>query len=144
MSPATTPAHRPRLMIADDDPVVQSLLGMSLAEEFDVVGVAADSEEAVALAQSSQPDAALVDVDMPKGGGLRAVREIVEVAPETAIVVLSGDEADPMVRELIQAGAVAYCRKGIDPHALAERLTSSIATLASGRAQSRTKRGPAQ
>jgi DNA-binding NarL/FixJ family response regulator len=116
----------PRLMIADDDPVVQSLLDMSLSQEFDVVGLAADGEQAVELARASQPDAALVDVEMPEGGGLRAVRGIHEVAPGTAIVVLSIDESDGVVRELIQAGATAYLRKGVEPHVLADALMDSI------------------
>jgi len=116
----------PRLMIADDDPVVQSLLDMSLSEEFDVVGLAADGEQAVELAKASKPDAALVDVEMPAGGGLRAVQGIHEVAPETAIVVLSVDESDGVVRELLQAGATAYLRKGVAPQVLADTLLDSI------------------
>jgi two-component system, NarL family, response regulator DesR len=116
----------PRLMIADDDPVVQSLLDMSLSEEFDVVGLAADGEQAVELAKASRPDAALVDVEMPAGGGLRAVQGIHEVAPETAIVVLSVDESDGVVRELLQAGATAYLRKGVAPQVLADTLLDSI------------------
>jgi DNA-binding NarL/FixJ family response regulator len=115
-----------RLMIADDDPVVQSLLDMSLSRVFDIVGLAADGEQAVALAKHCQPDAALVDVEMPGGGGLRAVSGIHEVAPETAIVVLSVDESDGLVRALLQAGAVAYLRKGVAPQVLAETLTDSI------------------
>lgn len=118
--------RRPRLMIADDDPVVQSVLGTSLGDEFEIVGVAVDSDEAIELAKSSQPDAALVDVEMPKGGGLHAVRGIRNVAPSTAIVVLSVDESDGVVRELIQAGAMAYCRKGVTPQALASSLAESI------------------
>lgn len=118
--------QRPLLMIADDDPVVQSMLDMSLSSRFEVVGVAADSDEAIELARVSQPDAAIIDVDMPKGGGLRAVRGILEVAPDTAIVVLSGDESDKVVRELIQAGAITYRRKGLAPDVLAESLTESI------------------
>lgn len=120
-------------MIADDDPVVRSMLGMSLGEAFEVVGVAADSEQAVELARTSQPDAAIVDVVMPKGGGLRAVRGILEVAPDTAIVVLSGDESDGSVRELMQAGAIAYRRKGVAPRLLAEALIESIDARASER-----------
>ena len=46
-----------------------------------------------------------------KGGGLRAVRGILEVAPDTAIVMLSGFGAEGVVRELIQGGAIAYRRK---------------------------------
>jgi DNA-binding NarL/FixJ family response regulator len=123
----------PRLMIADDDPAIQSLLDMSLSQEFDVVGLAADGEEAVELAKSSQPDAALVDVEMLEGGGLRAVRGIHEVAPDTAIVVLSVDESDGVVRELMQAGAVAYLRKGVEPQVLAYALMDSIDTHAAER-----------
>jgi len=126
MTPEATAGHRPRLIIADDDPVIRSMLGMSLNGGFEVVGVAADTEEAIELARINQPDAAIVDVDMPKGGGIGAVRGIVEVAPGTAIVVLSGDESDRLVRELMQAGAVAYRRKGVTPRVLAESLTESI------------------
>jgi len=125
---------RPRLMIADDDPVVRSMLGMALGTSFELVGVAADSEQAIELARVSQPDAAIVDVEMPKGGGLRAVRGIREVAPATAIVVLSGDESDGLVRELMQAGAIAYRRKGVAPTVLAQSLNESIKAHSDGRA----------
>jgi DNA-binding NarL/FixJ family response regulator len=134
MDLTNTPHHRPRLMIADDDPVTQSTLGMSLAGGFDVVGFAADSDEAVELARESQPDAAIVDVDMPKGGGLSAVRGILAVAPETAIVVLSADESDQLVRELIQAGAIAYRRKGVSLGLLAQSISDSIRARCAERA----------
>jgi DNA-binding NarL/FixJ family response regulator len=113
-------------LIADDDPVVRSMLGMSLGDEFDVVGVAADSEEAIELAGARRPDAALIDVVMPKGGGLRAVLGILEVAPATAIVMLSAYRTDGVVGELIQAGAIAYRRKGVPPRVLADALSESI------------------
>jgi DNA-binding NarL/FixJ family response regulator len=125
--------RRPRLMIADDDSVVRAMLEMSLEHEFDVIGVAGDGDDAVELARTSQPDAALVDVEMPNGGGLRAVSGIVEVAPDTAIVVLSGDEADKTVRDLIQAGATAYRRKGVTAQALAQSLIESIGAHAAER-----------
>jgi len=117
---------RPRLLIADDDPVVRSMMSMALGEAFEVVGVAEDGEQAIAVADASKPDVALLDVDMPKGGGLGAVRGILEVSPDTAIVVLSGDESDGLVRELVQAGAVAYRRKGVSPHELTASLMGSI------------------
>ena len=47
----TGAAHRPRLMIADDDPVVRAMLANSLGEEFEVVGVASDGEQAIELGQ---------------------------------------------------------------------------------------------
>jgi CheY-like chemotaxis protein len=123
-------AGRPRLLIADDDPLVRTMLVTALEDDFEVVGLACDGEQAVELARMSQPDAALVDVEMPMGGGLAAVRGIVEFAPGTAIVVLSIDEHDATVRLMMKAGAVAYRRKGNDPHSLARSLTDSIDALA--------------
>jgi two-component system NarL family response regulator len=113
-------------MIADDDPVVLSILSTSLGRHLEVVGLASDAEQAIELARISQPDVALVDVEMPKGGGLHAVRGIVEVAPKTAIVVLSADESDEVVRELISAGAMTYLRKGVATQELLESLSESI------------------
>jgi DNA-binding NarL/FixJ family response regulator len=126
---------RPRLIIADDDPVVQSILEMSLSGEFDVIGVASDSDEAIALAIEGQSEVAIVDVDMPKGGGLTAVRGILKVAPHTAIVVLSSDESDAGVRELMQAGAMTYQRKGVRHELLVQALNDSIIACANGRAE---------
>jgi NarL family two-component system response regulator LiaR len=126
---------RPRLIIADDDPVVRSSLSMLLGAAFDVVGVARDSDEAIDLARESQPDAAIVDVDMPKGGGLRAVQGILDAAPDTAIVVLSGDESDAAVRELILAGAMSYQRNGVERDLLAQSLHNSISARANARVQ---------
>jgi two-component system nitrate/nitrite response regulator NarL len=113
-------------MIADDDLIITTLLGASLDREFELVGVAGDGEEAIELAGATQPDVALIDVQMPKGGAGRAVPGILKVAPQVAIVVLSGDEAGPVVQELIAAGAGAFCRKGIDPDELAGVLRSAV------------------
>ena len=114
----TYPAH-PTLLIADDDDVVRSMLSLTLERHFDIVGAARDSDQAIALAQAAQPDVALIDVQMPGGGGLRAIHGISEVSPDTAAVVLSGDEFEPLVRELMIAGAMTYVRKGIAPAELA-------------------------
>jgi DNA-binding NarL/FixJ family response regulator len=115
-----SPAH-PTLLIADDDAVVRSMLSLTLDHQFDIVGAARDSDQAIALAQAAQPDVALIDVQMP-GGGLRAIQGIADVSPDTAAVVLSGDEFDPMVRELMMAGAMSYVRKGIAPADLTQLL----------------------
>ena len=114
------------LLIADDDPVVRSMLSMGLEQRFEIVAAVEDAAQAVEAAAAGHPDAAVVDVDMPKGGGQRAVRGIVEASPETAIVVLSADEEDAAVRELLQAGAMTYCRKGIAAHELAEAIERSV------------------
>ncbi len=116
---------RPRLLIADDDPVVAATLSAQLREDFEVVGAATDGDDAVELAANLQPDVALVDVQMP-GGGLGATRGIAEVSPHTAIVILSVDESEHSVVEFINAGAMTYLRKGTPPSEIAARLHTSI------------------
>lgn len=124
------PGH-PTLLIADDDPVVRSALSMGLERQFEIVAAVQDSDGAIVAAGECRPDVALVDVQMPGGGGRSAVRGIAEVSPHTAIVVLSGDESDALVRELMIAGAMTYVRKGISLHELAHVLDQSIRAHAS-------------
>src|ERR1700760_3851394 len=118
-------AVHPTLLIADDDAVVRSMLSLTLERQFEIVGAARDRDPAIPLAPAAQPHVALIDVQMP-GGGLRAIRGIAEVSSETAAVVLSADEFEPMVRELMIAGAMTYVRKGIAPAELAEVLHRAI------------------
>jgi DNA-binding NarL/FixJ family response regulator len=120
------PEQAPRVLIADDDPDVRAVLSAQLAGGFDVVGAAADTDEAIALALDARPDLAIVDVQMPGGGGLRATREICEGAPETAIVALSADESERVVLDMLRAGAVAYVRKGVDAKELAALLHEAL------------------
>jgi DNA-binding NarL/FixJ family response regulator len=116
----------PTLLIADDEPVVRSMLSLTLGGQFEIVGAAQDSDQAIALAQETQPDVALIDVQMPGGGGLSAIRGIAAVSPDTALVVLSADEFEPLVRQLMIAGAMSYVRKGIAPAQLIEMLHRAI------------------
>jgi DNA-binding NarL/FixJ family response regulator len=120
-------SHLPSLLIADDDPVICSLLAAQLSQSFDVVAAAGDAEQAIALAVEHRPDIAIVDMQMPAGGGLRAAREMHALTPATAIVALSADESDATVRDVIQAGAITYVRKGVAAGELAATLRRSIA-----------------
>jgi DNA-binding NarL/FixJ family response regulator len=101
------------------------VLRAQLTPEFEVVGAATDTDEAIALAAETRPDIALVDVQMP-GGGLRATREIRDAAPDTTIVALSADESERVVLEMLRAGAVAYLRKGVGADDLAALLHEAL------------------
>jgi DNA-binding NarL/FixJ family response regulator len=120
-------ANRPRLVLADDDPVVMATLSAQLKGAFDVVGLAHSGESAIQLVARERPDAALLDLQMPAGGGLHATRGIGEVSPETAVVILSIDESADSVLSLLKAGAMTYVRKGTPAKVLIERLEQSIA-----------------
>ena len=69
--PGDQPDPRPSLLIADDDVFMRTALSAQLRDAFRIVAVAADATEAIALAEEHQPDAALLDVDMPNGGAQR-------------------------------------------------------------------------
>jgi DNA-binding NarL/FixJ family response regulator len=117
---------RPSLLIADDDAVVRSMLGAQLYGDFRVVGAAATVAEAVELAGLHHPDAALVDVQMPDGGAREAVPQIVATSPGTCIVILSSDESRDVVLELLNAGAMAYIRKGVPGSEISRTLTQAL------------------
>ena len=117
---------RPSLLIADDDAVVRSALGSQLEGDFNVVAVAADATEAIELAEEHRPDAALIDVDMPEGGALEAVPQIATRSPGTCMVILSGDESSEVVLQLLNAGALAYVRKGLTGAQIANTLTHAL------------------
>jgi DNA-binding NarL/FixJ family response regulator len=122
----TAPHSGKRLVIADDDAFVRSALSLQLNSSFAVVGDARDADEAIERVDALRPDVVIVDVEMPAGGGLRATREIRSRAPEVAIVALSSDESDSIVRAMLRAGAMTYVRKGIDGHQLNSILRSAI------------------
>jgi DNA-binding NarL/FixJ family response regulator len=130
MNYATPASHdqerRPRLLIADDDPSVRSMLTLWLDGEFELVGAAADAREAIEMAAVELPDAALIDVDMPQGGGPVAVRGILGASPATAAVALSSDESEAVVLEMLEAGAMSYRRKSDSHELLIETLHRSM------------------
>jgi DNA-binding NarL/FixJ family response regulator len=130
-APDPSPPAPSRVLIADDDPDVRAVLAAQLPLSFDIVGTAADTDEAIALAAEHRPDIALVDVEMPGGGGPRATREIGAAAPATTIVALSADESDRVVRDMLAAGAVTYIRKDVS----AEELTALLHESVRARAQ---------
>ncbi len=118
--------HRPSLLIADDDAVVRYRLDAQLKESFRIVAVADNATDAIALAKEHRPDAALIDVEMPCGGAREAVPQIAACSPQTRMVILSVDESDRSVRELLGAGAIAYLRKGVAGDKLAETLARAL------------------
>ena len=135
---ARSPAS-PRLLIADDDPLVHSTLCAGLDEEFDIVGLAVDADQAIDVAERQQPDVAIIDIEMPGGGGLRATLEIRELAPCTAIVALSTGKDAGTVLAMLRAGAVAYVRKDTAASELRRVLRLAVAVHADSLARAVTE-----
>lgn len=117
-----------RVLIADDDPVMRMLVGAIVARDPDLTlaGEAEDADAAVAAAERLQPDVALLDLEMPGGGGPAAARGIRERAPAVKVLALSGHEADAARAEMTAAGAVGYVVKGAPPDAVARAIKESV------------------
>ena len=94
----------------------------------EVVGVAHDGEEGVALCREEEPDVVLMDISMPKMDGISATREIKDLLPQTAVIILTGHEEDENVFEGIKAGAQGYLLKDAEP----EDLSRAIRTVHTG------------
>jgi len=117
---------RPRLVIADDEPLVRSMLWAQLERDFQCLAVAVDADQAITIARDLRPDIVLLDVNMPCGGARHATRAIRACSEHTTIVILSGDESDDDVVDLLNAGATSYLRKGLDRATLIAKMRASI------------------
>lgn len=110
-----------RVLIADDHALFRQALRSVLGEESDLelVGEAADGEEAVALATELAPDVVLMDVRMPKLAGIEATRQIASVLPSARVVMLTVSDEDEDLFEAIKAGASGYLLKEVEPAEIA-------------------------
>ena len=88
---------------------------------LELVGEAEDAEEAIALAEHHRPDVALLDVEMPSGGGLHAAREIRARHPGIRLLALSAHESDDTRAAMHAAGADGLRRQGRRPGRRARR-----------------------
>jgi len=102
-----------KVLIAEDQQLVRRAFTMMLSLEADirVVAQAADGTEAIELARQWRPDIILMDLQMPRLGGIGAMKRILEDVPEARIIMLTTFDADELVFEAISAGASAYLLK---------------------------------
>jgi len=111
-----------RLVIVDDHSVVREGLRafLRLQEGIDVVGEAASADEATRVAAALLPDVVLLDLVMPGGDGIGAIRHVLEAAPAARVLVLTSFADDAQIFAAIAAGAAGYLLKDVDPQALAD------------------------
>jgi DNA-binding NarL/FixJ family response regulator len=116
---AESPSPPIRVAISDDHPVVrQGLRSFLEAQGFEVVGEAADGDEAVRLVERTQPDVLLTDVVMPGVDGIEAIRRLRAAGSSVGILVLTSFSGAEQVIPAIRAGADGYMLKDAGPAAL--------------------------
>jgi DNA-binding NarL/FixJ family response regulator len=102
-----------RVVVADDQRVVREglVISLSVLPGVEVVGAAADGEEAVALVGRHRPQVVLMDLRMPRLDGVEATRRILKDYPATAVVVLTTYADDESILAALRAGALGYLTK---------------------------------
>jgi len=120
MSDNQTQTTAIRILITDDHAVVREGLQKLISTEpgMEVVGEAADGVEAVEIACALKPDVILMDMVMPRMGGLEAIQKIKEECPDANILVLTSFSDDETVFPAIKAGALGYLLKNTTPDIL--------------------------
>jgi two-component system, NarL family, response regulator LiaR len=120
------------VLIADDHAVVREGLRafLELQDGIEVTGEAADGREAVEAAERLRPDVVLMDLVMPRLGGVEAMRELRARVPEARVVVLTSYLDDERLLPALRAGAAGYLLKNVEP----QELTRSIRLAAAGEA----------
>jgi DNA-binding NarL/FixJ family response regulator len=119
-----------RTLVVDDQVLVREGFRLILDREddIDVVGEAGDGREAVALARELSPDVVLMDLNMPRCGGLEATRELMLDADPPRVLILTMFDADENVYEAMRAGASGFLLKDVRRG----QLTGAVRTIASG------------
>jgi DNA-binding NarL/FixJ family response regulator len=113
-----------RVLLVDDQQIVRQGLATILkyAEGIEVAGEAGDGEEAIRMAHEIQPDVVLMDIKMPRLGGIPATRRICTEVPDTHVIILTTYDADNLVFEGIKAGAQGYLLKDATSETLIEAI----------------------
>ncbi len=117
--------RKARVLIADDEPHIRSLISLILSSlGAEVVAEAADGVEALALFGQFQPDMVLLDINMPKIDGVSVLKQIMAINNRTLVVMLSSLNTLEVVKECIDNGAWNYILK----NTTAEELHKALST----------------
>jgi DNA-binding NarL/FixJ family response regulator len=121
----------PTVVIADDHPPIRMGVRMALMRGgFRVLAEAADGESAVEAVLRERPDTCLLDVRMPGGGGIAAAARLADLAPDTAVVMLTVSSSAEDLLGALRAGARGYLPKDMSP----DRLPAALRGVLRGEA----------
>ena len=123
-------APKVSILVADDHGLVRDALAAFLGgvDGVEIVGMARDGAEAVAMAAEHHPRVVVMDVTMPHMDGVEATHEILLHAPDTRIVILTGVADQERAEAAMRAGAVAYVLKNREPDEIFDAILNATAT----------------
>ena len=115
-----------RILLVDDHEVVRLGLKALIQRQptFEVIGEAGTAEEAIEKACVHKPDVIVMDVRLPGKSGIDATRKIMQLRPDTKVIVLTSYADDALLMDAIEAGAAGYVLKQIGSDALLKALES--------------------
>lgn len=118
-----------RVVTVDDHEVVRKGLRFSLLafDDLELVGEAANGEEALRVCAELQPDVVLMDLRMPGMGGAEATQALVRDHPEVKVIALTSFQEGTRVQQALQAGAIGYLLKDVGADELAEAIRAAHA-----------------
>lgn len=115
------------VLLADDHLLFRQGVRSLIEDDFEVLGEAANGDEAVALAQALTPDVLLLDVEMPGPTAEQTINRVRRVSPDTAIVILTMHTDAVLERQLLRAGASHFVSKTIDRASLQKVVREAVA-----------------
>jgi DNA-binding NarL/FixJ family response regulator len=121
------PGQGVRILLADDQALFRAGLRtlLSTQRDFEIVGEAANGEEALRLAQEWCPDVVLMDLRMPVLDGVAATRRLCAVRPDCQVIILTTFDDDEYIYEGLRAGALGYMLKDADPEVLFQAIRAA-------------------
>jgi DNA-binding NarL/FixJ family response regulator len=120
---------RPKVLLADDHPMMLQGLRKLLEPDCEVVGEVADGRALVEAAERLRPDLVIADISMPEVDGIEATRRLRAVSPGTCVLILSIYKEPSWVRAAFEAGARAYLTKSAAP----EEIETAVREVLKGR-----------
>ncbi len=129
--PSGAPGAGIRLLVADDQALVRGALAalLELEPDIEVVGAAADGEEALELAAALTPDVCLMDIQMPGIDGIEATRRLRAASPATRVLIVTTFARPGYLRDALDAGASGFMVKDAPAEQLADAVRRTHAGL---------------